>query len=70
MYPNLKKEMSTRGLKAQDIANVLCYSVGNVRRMLGGERSALRLFDAQIIRNRLFPGMCLDYLFWWEDKED
>lgn len=58
MYPNLKKEMSTRGIKAQDIANVLCYSISNIRRILGGGgvRTSLRLWDAQIIRNRFFPG--------------
>lgn len=62
IYPNLAAEMARKKYTKDDIAQVLDIHVTGVYRMLSGERS-LSIMRAKLIRDSLFPGMELDYLF-------
>ena len=62
VYPNLKAEMARQGYTGSDIAKALGIHVSGAYLLLSGKRS-LPIRKAMQIRNELFPGMTLDYLF-------
>lgn len=62
MYPNLLAEMARSGITQAQIAKTLGLSVSSVSQMLN-KPCRLRMNEASIIRDRLFPGLPLDYLF-------
>lgn len=62
VYPNLLAEMARSGYTVEDLAEVLDVHTSGVYSMLKGERN-ISIKRAKNIRDRLFPGQKIDYLF-------
>lgn len=62
MYPNLKAEMVRAGYSNKDLADVLGIHICGISMIFSGTRN-LSVSRAVKIRDALFPGMRLDYLF-------
>ena len=62
LYPNLEAEMKRKGYTRNDIAAALGIHVSGAYLILSGRRK-LPISRAAIIRDKLFPGMKIDYLF-------
>lgn len=62
LYPNLEAEMKRNGVKVKDLAEVLKLDESGAYKILKGTRS-LSIFRAREIRDNLFPGVSLEYLF-------
>lgn len=62
MYPNLEAEMTRMGYTKEDIGKCLNLHISGVYLMLSGKRT-LSITRAKKIRDSLFPGMRVDYLF-------
>lgn len=62
VYPNLLAEMARSGYTVGDLAEVLGIHITGVYLMLKGERN-ISIKRAKNIRDRLFPGQKIDYLF-------
>jgi transcriptional regulator with XRE-family HTH domain len=62
VFSNLRAEMARKGITIQRIADALDVNRDTAARKLS-RRSPITLSDASIIRNRLFPGLSLHYLF-------
>lgn len=68
MLKNLKGEMAKNGITAHDIGSVIEKSERTVRDKIGG----ISFFDfpeAVAIRDKFFPGLRLEYLF-YNSQED
>lgn len=61
-YPNLSAEMVRKGYTAEVLAGALGVHVSGVYLMLRGERK-LSITKAKLLRDKLFPGQPLEYLF-------
>ena len=61
MFPNLDAEMARYKVTAKDIAETLGLSVERTRDRLTG-RVALKTKEIELIRDKHFPEMTLDYL--------
>lgn len=59
---NLVAEMARYGVRISDIQNLLNCSERTVRNKLNNERD-FTIPEALKIRNTLFPGMSIEYLF-------
>lgn len=68
MFPNLRAEMARNGINATDIARVIRKTDKSVRNKLNG-MGEFSLDEVVNIRNTLFPGIALDFLFKREEKE-
>ena len=62
MYPNLEAEMVRLGYTKEDIGRCLNIHISGVYQMLSGKRN-LSISRAIKIRDSMFPGMRVDYLF-------
>lgn len=62
MFPNLRAEMTRKGLKTKDIAEILSVSEKTVRNYLTG-RTKIPYLDVLKIRSKLFPNLEIGYLF-------
>lgn len=62
VYPNLAAEMARVGVTKENIAEVLGIHVSGVYLMLDGKRK-FPITRAKKVRDALFPGLTLDYLF-------
>ncbi len=62
LYPNLEAEMTRMGYTKDDIGKCLNLHASGVYQMLSGKRK-LSISRAFKIRDSLFPGMRVDYLF-------
>ena len=62
MYPNLEAEMVRLGYTKEDIGKCLNIHISGVYQMLSGKRK-LSISRATKIRDSMFPGMRVDYLF-------
>lgn len=62
MLQNLKAEMARYSITSADIAKKISRSERNVRDKLNGEFQ-FTIEEAKIIKDELFPGMSLEYLF-------
>jgi hypothetical protein len=62
MYPNLRAEMARYNIKTIDIVKVLNISPKSVRNKMSG-KTPFTIPEAITLRNKLFPGMSLDFLF-------
>lgn len=62
MLRNLKAEMARSGVSTEMIMNVLGRSDKTTRDKING-KSGLYLSEAVKIRDALFPGMSIEYLF-------
>lgn len=69
VYPNLAAEMARSGCTKEDIAEVLGIHVSGVYLMLEGKRT-LSIRRAMKVRDALFPGLKVDYLFDPEEAEE
>lgn len=67
-FPNLAAEMSREGIYADDIAEVLDITPKTARDKLN-RKYTWSDKEMKRVRNRLFPGMTLDYLFHSEEDE-
>lgn len=61
-YPNLEAELARNGLTREDIATALGLHPSGVYLMLSGKRN-ISVSRATEIRDKLFPGKAIDYLF-------
>lgn len=68
MFPNLRAEMVRSGLVVSDIARAIHKTDKSVRSKLNG-MGEFTLGEVVSIRDQLFPGMELDFLFEREDKK-
>ena len=62
MFPNLRAEMSRKGLKIKDICEVLDVSEKTARNYLNG-KTKISWCDVLIISSKLFPDLEIGYLF-------
>lgn len=62
VFPNLEAEMKRFGYTRADIARALDIQVNSAYGLLSGKRT-LSIYRAMKIRDRLFPGKTIDYLF-------
>lgn len=62
MLLNLKAEMTRFGISDADIAKAIGRSERSVRDKISG-RSQFTFPEANTLRNQLFPGLKLEYLF-------
>lgn len=62
MLSNLSAEMARYGVSVMDIANALGVTDRTVRSKLAGEHE-FSFYDAEKIRDKLFPTLRLEYLF-------
>lgn len=62
VFPNLEAEMKRSGYTRADIAKVLGIRASSAYGLLSGERT-LSIYRAMRIRDSLFPGQAIDYLF-------
>jgi transcriptional regulator with XRE-family HTH domain len=69
VYPNLEAELRRKGYSREDMAKVLEIHVSGVSAMMTGKR-AFSIYRAEKLRNAMFPGMKLDYLFGRDSKEE
>lgn len=68
-YPNLEAELARSGLTRDDVATALGLHPSGVYLMLSGKRK-ISVTRATEIRDKLFPGMAIDYLFDPNAKEE
>ena len=61
-FPNLASEMARAGYGAKEIASALGCSRYSVYSRLRGEAQT-SVAEAAKVRDELFPGMTIDYLF-------
>ena len=62
IYPNLEAEMARRGYTKEDLGKCLGLHASGVYLMLSGKRN-LSISRALKIRDSMFPGRRIDYLF-------
>lgn len=62
MLQNLRAEMARHSITSSDIAKIIGRSERNVRDKLNGEFQ-FSIEEAKIIKDQLFPGCSLEYLF-------
>jgi len=62
MFPNLKAEMARHNVRTKDIATVAGIAETSANNKIAG-RTPFTLEEAIKIRDNLFPGMEIDYLF-------
>lgn len=62
MFPNLNAEMARANMTALDLAKATHKTIRSVRDKMTG-RSEFTLNEIFVIRNELFPGMSIEYLF-------
>lgn len=62
MYPNLMAEMARSGYTTADLSVATGKSLRAVQNWISG-RNGISYRDCRAIRNALFPGMNVDYLF-------
>ena len=65
---NLLAEMTRSGVRIQDIQNLLGCTDRTVRNKLD-EKTEFSISEALKIRNALFPGLRVEYLFAEEDQK-
>jgi hypothetical protein len=63
MFPSLKAEMARYGIKTKDIIQLLGISDKTAQHKLSG-KSHFTSVEMKKIRDRFFPGMTIDYLFY------
>lgn len=68
MYLNLIKEMEVRGYTQKRMAEAARMAESSLSDTLKGKR-AFRFTEALAIRDELFPGMNLEYLFSTKKEE-
>ncbi len=64
---NLKAEMQRNGLTVKDIMNAIGCSEKTARNKINGETD-FTYSEAECVRNKLFPGMRMEYLFFSQRK--
>lgn len=62
IYPNLLAEMARAGIPAGKIAEEIGVNPAILSAKMNN-KNRLKLAEAAKIRNRLFPGFAMDYLF-------
>ena len=62
IYPNLEAELRRSGISKKEMSERLGIPYSTLFQKLSGKRKT-RLRDALKIRDTLFPGMKIDYLF-------
>ena len=65
---NLLAEMARSGIRVQDIQNLLGCTDRTVRNKMDG-KTKFSVNEALKIRNALFPGLRVEYLFADEDQK-
>lgn len=68
MLNNLRAEMKRSGLNSLNIARVIGRSDRAVRDKIS-EKSQFDVYEAMSIRDELFPGMTIEYLFEREARQ-
>jgi transcriptional regulator with XRE-family HTH domain len=66
-YNNLKAELKRKGLKQEDVANVLRVTSATANHKING-RYPFTLIEAFEVRNALFPDIDIAYLFETQDE--
>lgn len=67
MFPNLNAEMARANMTTLDLAKATHKTSRSVKDKMTG-RSEFTLNEVLAIRNELFPGMSIEYLFSKESK--
>lgn len=67
MFPNLKAEMVRNNITSLDLAKATRRTTRSINDKIAG-RSEFTLNEALSIRNDIFPGMTVEYLFAKEAK--
>ena len=63
-YPNLVAEMTRFGVTNSEVAKAANYDPSTISQWINGRRkSPFPIAAAMRVRNDLFPGMSLEYLF-------
>ena len=61
-HPNLRAEMARIGIKQKDVAKLLGVSELTVSKKMSG-KSSFTIDEAFLIKEKFFPDLSLDYLF-------
>lgn len=69
MFPNLQAEMARNGITAADIARVIRKTDKSVKNKMNGVGD-FSLTEIVNIRDNLFTGIALDFLFERGDKKE
>ncbi|WP_424236414.1 helix-turn-helix domain-containing protein [Bhargavaea ginsengi] len=69
MYKNLLSEIKNKGFTQAEVAKAAGMAESSLSQCLSG-RMRFKLDQAIAIRDELFPGMNLDYLFMTEKREE
>lgn len=62
-YPNLAAEMARRGVTQDDISRVIGKNRATVSGWVTGNRGDFSVESAMKMRDELFPGLNIEYLF-------
>lgn len=62
MFKNLEAELARKDITRAELAKVLGINIATMSEKLNYPRR-LRLSEAQMIRDKLFPELSMDYLF-------
>lgn len=62
-YPNLAAEMARRGITQSDISKVIGKNPATVSCWMNGSRGDFSVESAMKLRDELFPGLNVEYLF-------
>ncbi len=62
LYPNLEAELKRSGYSREDVARAIGVCASTASLKITGTRN-LQLREAKELRDKLFPGLPLDYLF-------
>lgn len=62
-YPNLEAEMARAGVTGKAMAEFLGVGRNTLSAWMNGADAAFPIIKAKQVRDGLFPGMSLDYLF-------
>jgi hypothetical protein len=62
MYKNLEAELARSGIKKKDVAELLDVRLATIYDKMNG-KYPFTFCEAQNIRDKMFPGMKLEYLF-------
>ena len=62
-YPNLEAEMARSGVTGKMIAELLGVRPSTISEWMNGSTAAFPIIKAKRVRDQLFAGQSLDYLF-------
>ena len=62
-YPNLEAEMARKGVTQKDIAELVGKSPETVNNWLRGRSGEFTVKASLLVKERLFPGHSIEYLF-------